>query len=371
MRNKNKKIFTSLIINYSVFVFILALLFVVIAGVLSWKLEKVIGSGAGSVEEISSANLTIFYNMLIKAGIIFLLTFIINVILFSLWTSKKISKPLGKITEGMSKMSEGNYDTKIEFYAEREFAVIRDTFNFMAEKLKVMEREKKELEDRKTRMLVDLSHDIKTPITTIQGYSKALSEGLIEDEDKKIRYYNTIFNKAGRVSELTDDLFEFVKLESVDYKLLITKTDYVEFVRKIIVDHYEEIEEKGFELDLRFPEKEILLGFDTKLISRAISNIIENALKYNPDGIKLRIEIIEEYDKVILEIGDNGIGIPENIKNRIFDAFVRGEESRKDDGGTGLGLAISKMIIERHGGQLRLKNQVTEEKSVFSIILNK
>ncbi|KNF08118.1 sensor protein GtcS [Gottschalkia purinilytica] len=371
MKNENKKIFTSLVINYIIFALILITLFVLIVGAASWYLDKMGILGSNDLNEPSHEEIKIFYRVFIKSGILLLLLFVTSIILFSLWTSKKISKPLGKITKGMSSMIEGNYDTKLEFEAEKEFAVIRDTFNFMTEKLRTVEEEKKELEEKKTRMIVDLSHDIKTPITTIQGYCKALSEGLVEDEDKKQRYYKTIFNKAGKVSELADDLFEFVKLESIDYHISTTNNDYVEFVRKIIADHYEEIEEKGFELELTLPEKEIIFDFDNKLMTRAISNIINNALKYNPKGTKLWIEIINEIDKVILKIGDNGIGIPEHIKNRVFDAFVRGEESRKSDGGTGLGLAIAKKIVERHKGELVLENGVYEKKSVFSIVLNK
>ncbi len=309
----------------------------------------------------------IIYEPLIKATLLFIAMFTVNIILYSMWTARKISIPLLKITNGMSAMIEGNYDTRLEFDGVKEFIIIRDTFNFMAEKLKTTEEEKRKIEESKTRMLADLSHDIKTPITTICGYSRMLNEGMIEDDDKRQRYYDTIYKKAERVSELIDDLFKFVKLESADYKLSKEKTDFVEFIRKIVAEYYDEMEEKHFELDIRIPEKEIYLSFDKKLMVRAISNIISNAIKYNPEGTKVRIEIMEIDKEVILEIGDNGIGICENIKEKIFDAFVRGDESRKSDGGTGLGLAIVKKVFERHGWEIRLKEGDKGEKTVFSI----
>lgn len=310
-----------------------------------------------------------YYDSMLKAILLFIVLFIINVIFYSLWTSKKIRIPLKKITEGISRMSDGHLDTKLEFKAEKEFAVIRDSFNFMAEKLKDSEKEKRELEENKIRMLLDLSHDIKTPITTVQGYSKALSENLIDNEDKKQRYYKTIYAKAARVNELVNDLFEFVTLESTDYCISKTNEDFLEFLRKIMVEYYDEIEEKEFDLDLRIPDKEIILNFDTKLMSRAISNIIVNDLKYNPKGTKLRIEIIEGETEIVLEIADNGIGIPEPLREKIFCAFVRGDESRKSDGGTGLGLAIAKKIIERHGGELKLSIGNCGEVTKFKITL--
>lgn len=314
---------------------------------------------------------SIIYNNIIKGGIFFLLLSIANIVVFSRWTSKKIKKPLMELTNGMTTMIDGNYDTRLEFKAEKEFAVIRDSFNYMAEKLKTTEEEKEKIQQSRNRMLVDLSHDIKTPISTIQCFSKALDEGLIKGDDKKQRYYHTIYAKCGRVSELINDLFEFVKLESTDYKPLITKSDFCEFIRKIITEFYDEMEEKKYELDIRIPEREIVIGFDKNIMNRAISNILCNALKYNPEGTKLRIEIKELSSTVVLKIGDNGSGIPKHIKDIIFDPFVRGDDARKSDGGTGLGLAIAKKIVEKHNGKLELYTDNSDEKTTFAIILNK
>lgn len=314
---------------------------------------------------------SIIYNNIIKGGIFFLLLSAVNIILFSRWISKKINKPLMEITNGISKMADGNYDTRLEFKAEKEFAVIRNSFNYMAEKLKNTEEEKEKIQQSRNRILVDLSHDIKTPISTIQCFTKALDEGLIEDEEKKQRYYNTIFTKCVRVSELINDLFEFVKLEDTDYKPIMIKSDFCEFIRKIITEFYDEMEEKDYKLDIRIPERDIVIGFDKKVMNRAISNLLCNSLKYNPKGTKLRIEIKETPSAVVLEIGDNGSGIPNHIKDIIFDPFVRGDESRKSDGGTGLGLAIAKKIVEKHNGKLELYTNNNDEKTTFTIILNK
>lgn len=99
--------------------------------------------------------------------------------------------------------------------------------------------------------------------------------------------------------------------------------------------------------------------------------MLNNAIKYNPEGTKLRIEITETSEAVILEIGDNGSGIPSHIKDTIFDPFVRGDESRKSSGGTGLGLAIAKKIVEKHNGKLKLYINKANEKTTFSISLPK
>ena len=314
---------------------------------------------------------SIIYGNLIKGFLIFLLISIINITLFGKWTSKKIQTPLSEITLGIEKMAEGNLDARMDFKAEKEFAIIRDSFNNMAYKLKKSEEEKKELQKSRNNMLMDLSHDIKTPISTILCFSKALSEGLITEKEKKERYYHTIYSKGERVSGLINDLFEFVKMESTDYSISKTKADFCEFIREITAEFYDEMEEKNYDLDIRIPEKEIIISFDERIMNRAISNLICNAIKYNPEGTKLRIEVLETEDKVILEIGDNGLGIPSHIKDTIFEPFVRGDKARKSDGGSGLGLAIAKKIIEKHNGALELKTNLKDEKTTFSITMPK
>lgn len=310
------------------------------------------------------------YNIIFRGGALLLIMFTLNITLYSLWTSYKISKPLENITNGMDKMISGDYDINIQFKAAKEFESIRETFNTMAEKLKNAEDEKRKVEESKTRLLVDLSHDIKTPITSISCFSKMLSEGLVEGDDKKLRYYNTIYNKSERVSELMDNLFDFVKLDSVDFKLDKQENDICEFLRKILADNYDELDDNGFDLDIRIPNKEIIISYDKTLLSRAFSNIISNAIKYNPQGTKLRIEISETKDLVSIELADNGIGIPNDVHDQIFDAFVRGDKSRKTDGGTGLGLAIAKKIFDSHGWSINLsENKI--EKTVFTIICMK
>lgn len=300
-------------------------------------------------------------------GVLFLLLFLLNIYLFSIWTSRKIGKPLNKITEGIQEMSQGNDQIRLDFKAEKEFMIIRDAFNSMIEKLKISEEEKLKIEQRKNMMLVDLSHDIKTPITTIQNFARALREGLIQGEEKQLQYYNGIYQKSIRVNELVDDLFEFVKLESLDYTLSMKRIDFVEFLRRCISEHYDEIEEKHFFLEVMLPEDEKFIDLDEKLVRRAISNIITNGIKHNPSGTKMRVELKEYENELVLEIGDNGVGIPDHIKEDLFEVFVSGDISRRSSSGAGLGLSISKKIFEKlHWGLLLLDSQ-GEEKTIFAI----
>lgn len=296
---------------------------------------------------------------------------LISIIAYSIWIAKKIKKPLKMIDEALEKVIEGDYEEKLVIEGEREFVSISNTINFLIDKLKNSREENIRLEQSKTRMLIDLSHDIKTPITTIRGFSAALYEGLVEDEDKKEKYYKTIHNKAERVGELVDDLFEFVKMESTQYILKIETVDMCEFLRQVVVAYFDEIEDRKFKLIVKIPEEIIEFKIDSRLFRRVIANLIENSLKYNPEETNLRIELKNYKRYIMIYVADNGVGIPSNIRSKVFDAFIRGDSSRSSDGGSGLGLAIANKIVINHGGEISLEPSKEEEKTIFAIRMYK
>ncbi|WP_213485510.1 HAMP domain-containing sensor histidine kinase [Thermobacillus xylanilyticus] len=287
---------------------------------------------------------------------LFVLLLVLNVYGYSRWTAAKFTNPLSAIAAGIRSIGNGNYKKRLRYEANYELAVIQEHFNLMADRLEKAEQEKQRLEESKRRMLVDISHDLKTPITTIQGYAKALQLGLIRDETKKQRYLALIHDKAELVTELIEEVFELSKLESPDYKMTTEERDLAEFVRQLAADFYDQFEEKGMVFNWKIPAHEVNLSFNPGLLYRAISNLLSNAIKYNPGGTAVRLELEDAADHVELVVWDNGVGIPAELRERVFEAFVRGDASRKSDGGTGLGLTIAKKAIEWHEGELTLES---------------
>ena len=304
---------------------------------------------------------------LLQAGGLFLILYGLNIFLYSRRNAKKIAKPLTQITEGLVKMKKGKLHTRINFQAEYEYEQIKNAFNYMAETLEKTEKQKVQIEESKNKMLAGLSHDLKTPITTIQGYSKALHEGLINDEEQVKRYLKFIHDKSIRVTALIEDLFMLSKLDNPNYQVNLEELDIGEFVREMIVEHYEQFEEKNMELYIDIPNRKIMYPCDRTLLYRAISNILGNAIKYNPNKTHIYVRIRQKQDMIEIEIGDNGIGILVEVAEYIFEPFVRGDKSRKDDGGTGLGLAISKKMIELQNGKLNLNTKPERGKTLFTI----
>lgn len=303
----------------------------------------------------TAENRRIFWRTSLETGVLFLLLFGLNVYVYSRFTAVRITNPLSAIAAGIRSVAVGRYYERLHFKANYELSQIQENFNLMAERLDKAETGNRLLEESKQRMLVHISHDLKTPITTIQGYAKALQLGMIEEEAKKQRTINLIYDKSQLVTELIDDVFELSKLESPDYPLTKKPADIAEFVRQIAVDYYEQFEDQHFRFEYDIPAQEVTTAFNAKLLYRAVSNLLANALKYNAAGTEVRIALKEARGQVSIEIADNGIGIAEHLQDKVFDAFVRGDAARKSDGGTGLGLTIAKHIVEKHGGSLCLE----------------
>lgn len=210
----------------------------------------------------------------------------------------------------------------------------------------------REFEGRRNLLISDMAHDIKTPITTVAGFSKALSDGTVQPEHEK-EYLNSIYLKSMQVSDLVSLLFEYVKLDSEGYSLRRQKEDVCELVRKCTARLYPDFEEKGMQPEIDIPDDRILLEIDSTQLERAINNLLVNTIKYNPDGTKVMVSLERPKGAVVIKISDSGVFIDSEIARHLFDPFVRADESRNASG-NGLGLSICKKIVKMHGGNVRL-----------------
>lgn len=291
--------------------------------------------------------------------------------MFVILLNRKVKKPINKLNDAIISLAQGNSNEFINYKGPYEFVQICNNFNVMVSKLNEIQKEKELLESEKQKMLADISHDLKTPITTIQGYAKALSDGLISKEEEK-KYLNIIYQKSNNLTELINIFYEYSKLEHADFKLDLVKKDLSEFIRAYVAEKYEYIYDIGFEIQVNIPDYQLISKFDEIQLKRVFENIVNNSIKHNKEGTTVAISLKEEekYYKII--IADDGIGIPKDIVKNIFDAFVVGDDSRNTKQGSGLGLAISKNIIEKHNGSISLiVNDEDIFKTVFEILLPK
>ncbi len=217
-----------------------------------------------------------------------------------------------------------------------------------------MRAEEQKAQDRKRYLMIsDIAHDLKTPMTTVSGYARALSEGMIKPE-KQQEYLDTITAKTERMNDIIQMLFNYSRLDSDGFELVKAPLDICELARECVAASYTDIEEAGDEIDIDIPEERLMCQIDKVQLARSINNLITNAVKHNPKGTKIFIGVKDEIDSARLFIADSGEAIPEDLEQKLFEPFVMGDESRSTKGGSGLGLSVSRKICELHGGRLKL-----------------
>lgn len=232
-------------------------------------------------------------------------------------------------------------------------------YRIVTEKLNELLEEEKERQldfDRKRSLLLsDIAHDIKTPITTICGYSRALSEGVALAEKRK-PYLDAIYEKALRIDELITLLFEYVKLDSEGYALHKKAGDLAELLRETVAAFYTDFEEKRIALTIDIPEEPVPFEMDSLQMRRAVTNLLTNALRYGKESGNVLVRLKNH----TITVADDGLSIDPDFAKRIFEPFSREDQTRATKEGNGLGLSISAKIVQMHGGTLSLNSAFGE-----------
>ena len=198
-----------------------------------------------------------------------------------------------------------------------------------------------------------IAHDLKTPMTSVQGFAKALSDGKVKpDEQQEI--FDIIYHKTDSMNKMINMLFEYSKLGADGYKPVMTKLDLCALIRDILAENYTDLEDHGIELEIDIPDEPITIEGDRTELKRAFTNLIVNVYKHNPSGIRVRLSVARENGDAVVRISDSGNEIPEDAD--IFEPFVTENTARTTGLGTGLGLAITRRIIEKHNGVIYVDN---------------
>lgn len=289
---------------------------------------------------------------------LFLICFVVMAYFYAKATSKTIIMPIASLREGVGQIASGQYGQLIHYHVKNELDEIRDEINHMSESLKEESEHRSRLEQERNELIMSLSHDIKTPLTNILGYSQMLVN---KDLPSDIQIAVETINKYGQVAvELTDELFDYTKINN--HKDFITESkDIVELLRLKLIDYIGELESLKIDYEFDLPDHIILCQVNTTMFNRVIDNLIQNSIKYNKEAFQITVSLKEKNDQVHLIIEDKGIGIPIQYHSTIFDPMVRVENSRsRETGGTGLGLSIAKKIMLKHEGSISLDPHYTD-----------
>lgn len=363
---KNKKLKVKTLKKYLVSRFIMMIILaIIITNVLILIVDiiiKLIGEqNAREIEasiEINSI-LSFFVAIIVIVFIfgLYVVPYGICILIYSKMVTKKVAVPVSEITDAMQEISKGNKEILLDFKTEYEFIGMRDTFNYMVKEMRKVEEIQCEYEKQRNLMLSGMAHDLKNPIMTISGYSRALFDNVVDSEEKKQEYLMTIYNKSIHINELVASMLEYTKLDSKGFVMQYERVDLLELIRTNIAELYPEIENKQIELEIEIPDSKVFVNIDRVHFSRALSNIIVNAIKHNTLGTKILI-LYKNDDGHRILIYDDGYKIPPAIKDNIFEPFIMGDESRSSKNGSGIGLSISMKIIKMHGGNIEIVESI-------------
>lgn len=249
-----------------------------------------------------------------------------------------------------------DYSTKESpFILRANFSVIqRDTLGFINGLIVVLHdvTEEEKIEADRREFVTNVSHELRTPLTTMRSYLEALSDGALHDKELAPHFLNVTQNETERMIRLVNDLLKLSKMDSKDYEMNKTWVDFVSFFN-LIIDRFEMTKDRNVSFRRKLPKKAVFVEIDEDKLTQVLDNIISNALKYSPEGGQITFKLKELDDKVEVSVKDQGLGIPKENIEKIFDRFYRVDKARtRRLGGTGLGLAITKEMIAAHGGHI-------------------
>jgi len=248
-----------------------------------------------------------------------------------------------------------DYSTKSKpFILRANFSIIQKESGFVNGLIAVLyditEQEKIDLERRE--FVANVSHELRTPLTTMRSYLDALAEGAWKDEEIAPNFLDITQTETERMIRLVNDLLQLSKMDSVDYRLSREWVNFPVFFNRII-DRFEMTKNQNVTFVREIPEDAMFVEVDEDKITQVLYNIISNAMKYSPEGGTITFRTKEMEDKITISISDEGVGIPKDNLDKIFDRFYRVDKARtRKLGGTGLGLAIAKEMVNAHGGRI-------------------
>lgn len=287
----------------------------------------------------------------IGAAIISLILFVsLSVFLLSKFTSYQFILPLKTLKTSVSMIKEGRYDHRVVMSASKEFTDVADLFNEMAAQIESKQQKLTSSEQLRQQLILDISHDLRNPLSVILGFSSLLKNPGLSDE-QCLQYAAMIENHGLRAKDLIDQLFDLSRLQSADFHLTLTSVDVFEWLRKLIASQIGVFEQGGFDYLVKISEGRLMKSVDVFWLQRVIVNVLDNALRHNQPPLTVSIESFQEGDVWVTRISDDGIGIDPALADQIFDRYV------SPSGGSGLGLAIAKKAVEAHGGSIRCVNR--------------
>ncbi len=288
--------------------------------------------------------------------------------LLTYYVSKSIITPIKKLSIAAKKISDGDLEYSIESNKRDELGELSNTFEDMRLKIKEAKETQIQYEKNRQELIACISHDLKTPLTSIKGYVMGIQDGVANTPEKLNRYMNIIYKTANDMDGLIDELFLYSKLDLQRLPFNYEKVDLHSFFTDLVDELAFNLEKvHGTATLLANKEDSYVVEADREKLKRIVTNIIQNSLNYMDNNRKeIQVRLVSKPDEVIVEMKDNGSGIRKEDIPYIFEDFYRTDASRNSKtGGSGLGLSIVKKIIEKHGGEVWAESELGKGTSIY------
>lgn len=312
-------------------------------------------------EEQSAITSTLFGSYILKLGANLFLTTLIGALAIGLLAIWLLTKNLRSIIHKVRRFKEGDHYARIADNEKGDLNELADTFNEMADTLVANIDQLKSVEKLRRELIANVSHDLRTPVSIIQGYVETLlmKKEILKGEDRD-RYLKIVLDSTEKLSTQINQLFEYSKLEAKQ----IEPQKEAFFLSELVQDTCQkyDILAKGKQVDiqLELPEENKLIFADVQLVERVLQNLMDNALKFTPEKGEIKMTLKNSAGGVEVSVSDNGPGIPENEQSYIFERYRKAKGGLKKTNSTGLGLAIVKKILELHNVNIHVKSKVNE-----------
>ncbi|WP_308779500.1 ATP-binding protein [uncultured Clostridium sp.] len=302
--------------------------------------------------EVPSAYISYEYYTDTNSFLALILSVIVFISIFIIVTNKKM-KYLEEIAAGVRFISSGDLSYRVEEKGKDEIKNLAENINNMASEIQERMEAERRAEKTKSELITNVSHDLRTPLTSVMGYIGLIKAGKYEDENMMKEYLDIAFNKSNQLKELIEDLFEYTKINNQGITLDKNKVNIVEFLSQIIEEYIPIFEENKIEVVKKFVDEKSIVEIDASKMVRVFENLFSNAIKYSYKPGKVIVSTFESEGYVTIAIKNKGESIPKEKVERLFDRFYRVDEARNSNvKGSGLGLAISKNIINLHEGEI-------------------
>lgn len=297
---------------------------------------------------------------------------IISILLFMLciiflWIIFNKNKQIKKMNQVIIQIEKGNLNQRVRVNTnDKAIKKLCENINSIVNQFQEILIKYKKIEESRKKMVSNISHDLRTPLTSLLGYIEAIKNDDTLTEDEKEKYIDVVYAKGKLLHVLLEDFFALSKIEANDSLLDLKKVDICEITRMSILTFYEDFTKVNITPKIDIPYKNLNVLGDEKSIHRIINNLLSNALKYGKDGGQIGISIRRERKSVCVSVWDNGKGIPNEELAHIFERLYTLEDSRNHHfQGSGIGLTIVKQLVKKHGGEISVSS-IPYEKTEFS-----